>query len=41
MKYHNISMHGSKVMLCTRKRDERTNVQMDKPEAILFSKLGE
>ena len=25
MKFQNISIHGSKVMLCTRKRDERTN----------------
>ena len=25
MKFQNIGVHGSKVMLCTRKRDERTN----------------
>ena len=25
MKFQNISIHGSKVMLCTRKRDEPTN----------------
>ena len=25
MIFQNISIHGSKVMLCTRKRDERTN----------------
>ena len=25
MEFQNISIHGSKVMLCTRKRDERTN----------------
>ena len=47
MKFQNISIPGSKVMLCTRKRDERTNerahARTDKPEAIcphLFSKLG-
>ena len=47
MKFQNISIHGSKVMLCTRKRDERTNEQRnertDKPEAICsatFFKLG-
>ena len=45
MKFQNISLHGSLVMLCTRKRDERTNVTneqanertnewTDKPEAI-------
>ena len=34
MKFQNISIHGSKVMLCTSKRDERINEQMDKPEAI-------
>ena len=35
MKFQNISIHGSKVMLCTRKRDERTNVtneRTNKPE---------
>ena len=51
MKFQNISIHGSKVMLCTKKHDERTNELRnkwtnewtDKPEAIcpqLFSKLG-
>ena len=25
MKFQNISIHGSKIMLCTRKRDERRN----------------
>ena len=30
MKFQNICIHGSKVMLCKRKHDERT----DKPEAI-------
>ena len=25
MKFQNISIHGSKVMLCTRKRDESAN----------------
>ena len=38
MKFQNISIPGSKVMLCTRKRDERTNERThertDKPEAI-------
>ena len=38
MKFQNISIHGSKVMLCTRKcdkrRNERPNEQTDKPEAI-------
>ena len=41
MKFQNISIHGSKVMLCTRKRDKRTNKpnegtneRTDKPEAI-------
>ena len=39
----NISINGSKVMLCTRKRDKRMNKQTEKPEAICpptFSKLG-
>ena len=39
MKFQNISIHGFKVMLCTRKRDEQT----DKPEAIcpqLFQSWG-
>ena len=43
MKFQNISIHGSKVMLCTRKRDERTNERTDKPEAICprtFFKVG-
>ena len=50
MKFQNISIQGSKVMLGTRKRDEptnqptnkQTNERMDKPEAICpptFSKL--
>ena len=34
MKFQNISIHGSKVMLCTIKRDKRMNERMDKPEAI-------
>ena len=38
MKFQNISVHSSKVMLGTRKRDEQTNEQTneltDKPEAI-------
>ena len=34
MKFQNISIHGSKVTPCTRKRDERTNERTDKPEAI-------
>ena len=33
MKFQNISIHGSKVMLCTRKRDERTKERTYKPEA--------
>ena len=42
MKFQNISRHGSKVMLCTRKRYERTNERTDKPEAIYphFFKVG-
>ena len=43
MKFQNISVHGSKVMLYTRKRDEQTNEQTDKPEAICpptFFKVG-
>ena len=39
MKFLNISIHGSKVLLCKRKRDERTN----KPETIcpsFFFKVG-
>ena len=39
-KLQNISIHGSKVMLCTRKRDkgknDQTNKRTDKPEAICF-----
>ena len=45
--FQNISIHGSKVMLCTRKRDERTNEQTnertDQPKAICsptFFKVG-
>ena len=38
MKFQNISMHGSKIMLCTRKHDEQANEQSnewtDKPEVI-------
>ena len=34
MKFQNISIHSSKVMLGTRKRDEQTNELRDKPEAI-------
>ena len=38
MKFQNISIHGSKVMLCTRKCDKRKNEQpneqTDKLEAI-------
>ena len=46
MKFQNISIHGSKVMLCTRKCDKGTNEhneRMDKPEAIWplnFFKVG-
>ena len=29
MKFQNISIHGSKVMLCTRKRDKQMNKQMN------------
>ena len=42
MKFQNISISPSKVMLCTRKRDKRMNKQTDKPEAIcppLFFKV--
>ena len=40
MKFQNINIHVSKVMLCTGKRDERT----DKPEATcpnFFQSLGQ
>ena len=46
MKFQNISIHGSKVMLCTRDHNKQRNVtnkQTDKPEAIcppLFQNLG-
>ena len=42
MHFQNISIHGSK-MLCTRKRDKRTNERTDKPEAMClppFFKVG-
>ena len=34
MKFQNSSMHGSKVMLCIKKRDERTDGRTNNPEAI-------
>ena len=43
MKFQNSSIHGSNVMLCTRKRDKQTNEGTDKPEAIcpqLFQSWG-
>ena len=47
MKFQNISVHGSKVMLCTKTRDKRMNEQTNertkKPEAICpptFFKVG-
>ena len=42
MKFQNISVHGSKVMLCTRKRDERTNKQTSQRQYAppTFFKVG-
>ena len=34
MKFQDKSIHGSKVIPCTRKRDERTIERTDKPKAI-------
>ena len=34
MKFQNSSIHGSEVMLCIKKRDERTDGRTDNPEAI-------
>ena len=34
MKYQNSSIHGSKVMFCIKKPDERTDGRMNNPEAI-------
>ena len=44
MKFQNIRIHGSKVMLCTRKRDKRMNKQTVTQEAIClptFFKVGD
>ena len=34
MKFQNSSIHGFKVMLCIKKRDERTDGRTNNPEAI-------
>ena len=34
MKFQNISIHGSKVMLCTRKHGERTNERTSQKQYV-------
>ena len=41
MKFQNSSIHGFKVMLCIKKRDERTDGQRNNPEAICPSNFFE
>ena len=41
MKFQNSSIHGFKVMLCIKKRDERTDGRTDNPEAICPSNFFE
>ena len=41
MKFQNSSIHGFKVMLCIKKRDERTEGRTDNPEAICPSNFFE
>ena len=40
-KFQNISIYGSKVMLCIKKHDERTDGWMNNPEAICPSNFFE
>ena len=41
MKFQNSSIHGFKVMLCIKKRDERTDGRTNNPEAICPSNFFE
>ena len=41
MKFQNSSIHGFKVMLCIKKRDERTVGRTNNPEAICPSNFFE
>ena len=41
MKFQNSSIHGFKVMLCIKKRDERTEGRTNNPEAICPSNFFE
>ena len=41
MKFQNSSIHGFKVMLCIKKRDERTDGRTNIPEAICPSNFFE
>ena len=41
MKFQNSSIHGFKVMLCIKKRGERTDGRTDNPEAICPSNFFE
>ena len=41
MKFQNSSIHGFKVMLCIKKRDERTDGLTNNPEAICPSNFFE
>ena len=41
MKFQNSSIHGFKVMLCIKKRDERTDGRANNPEAICPSNFFE
>ena len=41
MKFQNSSIHGFKVMLCIKTRDERTDGRTDNPEAICPSNFFE
>ena len=41
MKFQNSSIHGFKVMLCIKKRDERTDGRTNSPEAICPSNFFE
>ena len=40
MKFQNSSIQGFKVMLCIKKRDERTEGRTNNPEAIFFEVGG-
>ena len=41
MKFQNSSIHGFKVMLCIKKREERTDGRTNNPEAICPSNFFE